>query len=509
MKAKQIAKAIARGSLGVAAMFWSVGCATGAGSRDSNGARGALDALVLPRNDRIVDYSSYDRKLNNDDFRTVAPGETVTLVDHAGAGIVRRWWLTIAPRNNRDIQRQLIVRCYWDDEKAPSVEVPVSDFFGVGFGEWKQYVSLPLNMTSGGYNSYWAMPFQRHARITVENRSKVPVERLYYNIAVESHDRLPDDLLYFHAQFRRTTTVRGQPVVILEATGRGQYVGTVLSMQPLHGRSLGFLEGNERVFVDGEKNPSVLGTGTEDYFSSGWYFDTGPYSAPYHGLTIKDEASGRISAYRWHIEDAIPFQRSLRFTIEHGGTNDAPGTDYSSVAFWYQTHPHAAFPALPAVLVAATPWMPVRPAELVEGEALLAVAKVSAGKLQAQDMSEWESDSSGWGGGEQLWWTEAKPGARLTLPLRVAKAGSHELVGYFTRAQDYGDFRVSLNGRTLSPVVHGYAPNVRPTGPISFGKVLFRSGLNELVIEIVGKDARAQGYSNGYLVGIDGFAVRE
>ena len=165
---------------------------------------GSLDALTRPRDGRIVDYSSYDPKFNNDDFRPVAPGETITLLDHRGAGIVRRWWLTIAPLNNHEIQRQLIIRCYWDDETTPSVEVTVSDFFGVGFGEWTQYISAPLNMTSGGYNTYWSMPFRRHARITVENRASIAVERLYYNIAVEAHDRLPDSLLYFHADTRVT-----------------------------------------------------------------------------------------------------------------------------------------------------------------------------------------------------------------------------------------------------------------------------------------------------------------
>jgi hypothetical protein len=463
---------------------------------------------MLPRSGHIVDYSSYDRKFANDDFRPVAPGETITLVDHRGAGIVRRWWLTIAPLKNREIQRQLIVRCYWDDETSPSVEVPVSDFFGVGFGEWKQYVSMPLNMTSGGYNSYWAMPFTRHARITVENRSSVPVERLYYNIAVEAHDRLPDDLLYFHAQFRRTTTVRGEPVTILETTGRGHYVGTLLSMQPLHSRHLWYLEGNERVFVDGEATPSILGTGTEDYFSSGWYFDTGPYSAPYHGLTMKDTASGRISAYRWHIEDAIPFTRSLRFTIEHGGTNDAPDTDYSSVAFWYQTHPHAPFPPLPGRLMPAPAWQPPRVTGLIEAEDMLGDAKVTAGELRVQEMTEWETDSAAWGAAKQLWWVESQPGAKLTLPLRVSRAGTRELVGYFTRARDYGQIRVSVNGRLLPPIVNGYSPNVEPTGPISFGRVQLKAGENQLTIEIVGKDPRAQGYSNGYLVGIDGFVLR-
>lgn len=473
-------------------------------------AGGALDALTQPRDGRVISYSSHDRKFGNADSRTIEPGQTLTLLDHTGAGIIRRWWVTIAPRNNREIQRQLIVRCWWDDEPEPSVEVPISDFFGVGFGEWKQYVSLPLNMTSGGYNAYWAMPFRKHARITVENRSRIRVDNFYYNIAVETHDALPDSLLYFHAQFRRDTTVRGRPVTLLEATGRGHYVGTVLSMQPLHSRHFWFLEGNERVFVDGDTVPSIVGTGTEDYFSSGWYFDTGPYSAPYHGLTIKDPASGRISAYRWHIEDPIPFTRSIRFTIEHGGTNDMPGTDYSSVAFWYQTHPHAPFPPLPAHLMPAEPWTPsaARPTGLVEAESLLDEERVTAGELRVQEMSEFESDSSAWGGGAQLWWVSGKPGARLTVPLRVVSAGTYELMGYFTRAPDYGNVRLSVNGHALAPIVHGYSPSVAATGAISFGSVPLRAGTNEVVIEIVGKDRRAQGYSNGYLVGIDGFGLR-
>lgn len=472
--------------------------------------RGTLDALTRPQDGRLAHYSSRDSSGGNADSRRLAPGDTLTLVDHRGAGTVRRWWLTIAPRNNVAIQRQLIVRCYWDDEPTPSVEVPVSDFFGVGFGEWRQYVSLPLNMTSGGYNSYWPMPFARRARITVENRSRVPVEAFYYNVDVETAPSRPatDSVLYFHAQFRRTTTVRGAPVVVLEATGRGHYAGTVLSMQPRRGRSLWFLEGDERVFVDGETRPSVVGTGTEDYFSSGWYFDTGPYAAPYHGLTIKDTLSGRVSAYRWHIEDPIPFARGLRFTIEHGGTNDAPGTDYSSVAYWYQTHPHAPFPPLPADLLPAAPWQPQRVPGLIEGESLAATARATAGRVEVQDMSSFESDSASWSDARQLWWVGASPGARLTLGLRAPAAGTYELVGQFTRAPDYGDVRVHVNGAAREPVVRGYAPAVGATGPISFGRVALRAGVNEVMLELVGKDPRSRGYGNGYLVGIDGFLLR-
>jgi hypothetical protein len=470
---------------------------------------GSLDALSRPHGGRIAHYSSRDSTEGNADFRVIRAGETLTLVDHRGAGTVRRWWVTIAPRNNREIQRQLIVRCWWDDETEPSVEVPISDFFGVGFGEWRQFTSLPLNMTSGGYDSYWAMPFRRHARITVENRSRVDVGSFYYNIDIETQPSLPDSTLYFHAQFRRSITVAGQPVTILEAEGSGHYVGTVLSMQPLRGRGLWFLEGDERVFVDGESGPSVIGTGTEDYFSSGWYFDTGPYSSLYHGLTIKDSLTGRVSAYRWHIEDPIPFSRRLRFTIEHGGTNDAPRTDYSSVAFWYQTHPHAHFPALPSDLLPDTSTGRIlRIHGAIEAESLLPGARVTAGSLQVQDMAEWEADSGHWSGGTQLWWTLAARGARLTLPLTVPAAGRYDLTGYFTRAGDYGDLRVSVNGRPLPTVVRGYAPNVSATGPIPLGRVDLRAGANDLTIEIVGKDPRSRGYSDGYLVGIDAFVLQ-
>lgn len=463
---------------------------------------GTLGNLFLPRNGKVAHFSSTSAKGDNDDRRGIAPGETYTLVDYkGGAGIVRRWWITIAPRNNRDIQRQLIVRCYWDGETEPSVEVPVSDFFGMGFGEWRDYQSLPLNMTSGGYNCYWPMPFNKSARITVENRSKVRVDSLYYNLDVETHDKLPKDMLYFHAQFRRVTTVNGKPVTILETTGRGQYVGTLLSMQSLKARGLGFLEGDERVFVDNEITPSIIGTGTEDYFSSGWYYDTGVYSAPYHGVTIKDDRPGRINTYRWHIEDPIPFTKSLKFDIEHGGVNDAPDTDYSSVAFYYQTHPHPKFPPLPTNLMPAEiPPIP-RIQGIIEGERLIRGAKATQGSVTIQDMGVWEGN---WSDLRQLWWQPEKSGERLTLTLTAPEAKEYELVGYFTRARDYGDIQVLVNGKPLSPIVTGYNPDVVPTGPISLGRVFLNAGPNEVVLEVMGKDSR----STGYLVGLDGFLLK-
>ncbi|MGD8414023.1 MAG: DUF2961 domain-containing protein [Candidatus Latescibacterota bacterium] len=461
---------------------------------------GPLGDLYLARSGGIAHYSSTDETGGNDDRRPISPGETLVLVDHSGPGVVRRWWITIDPRDNVEVLRRLIVRCYWDGESDPSVEVPVADFFGMGFGEWKDYISMPLNMTSGGYNTYWPMPFREAARITVENTGSVPVASFYYNIDIRTYDELADEALYFHAQYRQVRTRAGEPVTILETTGRGHYVGTVLSVQPERGKNFSYLEGDERIYIDGEESPSIVGTGTEDYFSSGWYYITGEYSAPYHGVTIKDDDHGRTNSYRWHIEDPIPFKKSLRFNIEHGWRNDNPDVEYSSVAFWYQTHPHSSFPELPDNLVPlskiSTP--------SIEAEDLIERVSVTGGELRIQEMGAF---SDRWSNGAQLWWVLAGPGDRMTLPLQVEQAGEYELVGFFTRAQDYGIVRLLVNGEQIGALMDGYHPEVETTGPISFGRISLEAGPNELAIEIVGKDARSAGYSNGYLVGIDGFLL--
>lgn len=463
---------------------------------------GPLGDLYIAKSGGLAHYSSEDPTGGNSDRRRIEPGETLVLMDHEGAGVVRRWWITIAPRNVVEIQRTLIVRCYWDGEDEPSVEVPVSDFFGMGFGEWKDYISLPLNMTSGGYNTYWPMPFNERGRIEVENTGSVPIESFYYNIDVRTMDELPDDALYFHAQYRQTRSVAGIPITILETTGRGHYVGTLLSMQPERGNHLGYLEGDEIIYIDGESDPSIFGTGTEDYFSSGWYYITGEYSAPYHGVTIKDNENGRINTYRWHIEDPIPFNSSFNFYMEHGGTNDMPGVEYASVAFWYQTHPHLTFPDLPDQLL---PLSQVS-APSIEAEDLIDNVTITGGRLEVQNMGNF-NDS--WGNDTQLWWIDGQPGSTLTLPLEVSESGEYEIVGFFTRAQDYGIISVSVNGELMGDLMDGFDSKVSATGPISFGRKRLAAGVNEVTLTLLGKDARAAGFGGGYLVGIDGFLLRK
>src|ERR1051325_2792407 len=191
-----------------------------------------LAGLALPKSGTPKHEGSWDRSGGNGDARYVKPGETLTLLDYKGAGIIRRFWVTISPRSDMQVHRQAILRMYWDDETTPSVECPIGDFFGVGFGEQKDYISLPLTETSGGYNCYWPMPFHKSAKWTITNLSPKPIDAFYYNIDFTGYDKLPKDLRHFHAQWRRENpTKKDQNYTILEAAGQGHFVGVALFMQ--------------------------------------------------------------------------------------------------------------------------------------------------------------------------------------------------------------------------------------------------------------------------------------
>jgi hypothetical protein len=466
---------------------------------------GTLGNLAMPRDGVPKHEGSWDRSGGNGDARNVDPGQTLTIMDYKGAGIVRRLWVTIAPRAHKEIHRQCILRMYWDGEETPSVECPIGDFFGVGFGEQKDYISLPLNETSGGYNSYWPMPFHKSAKWTITNLSKVPLRAFYYNIDFTAYEKIPDDLRTFHAQWRRENpTTKDNNYTILEAEGAGHFVGAALFMQGRNPRGLGFLEGDEMIFVDGEEKPSIIGTGTEDYFSSGWYFDRGTYSAPFHGVVIKDEPNSRISAYRWHIEDAMAFKKSIRVTIEHG-TNNEVEADYSSVAFYYMNGSNPKTPTLPKdpkdLLAAAT----VSPAKhfpgVIEGEAMYNGAKSTGGEIGVQFMDPFPGD---WSGGAQLWWRPEKADETLTFNLPVEKAGDYDVVGYFCKAPDYAKAQIKIANQAEPPTIDFYSPNVKPTGPVPLGRVRLESGANVVTVTTVGKNEK----STNYLVGIDAMQLK-
>lgn len=319
-----------------------------------------LSGLTRPQDYVLKRVSSYDRTGGNEDYRALGAGETLVLLDEAGPAEISHVWITIAS-GERFHLKKIVLRMYWDNERSPSVEAPVGDFFGLGLGQYVLFQSTPLAVGADkALNCFFPMPFQKHARITLTNEGQERAEAIYWNIDVrEYHAPLPTDTLYFHAQYRQATPNQAFPVgktnldgknnyVWMEATGRGQFAGVTMSV--IENQDGWWGEGDDMFFVDGEKLPSINGTGSEDYFLGAWDFGGKPFAYALFGAPIvgAELQGARWSVYRFHLDSPIPFTRSMRATIEHGHANDR-GDNYYSVAYWYQTEPHQEFPPLPEV----------------------------------------------------------------------------------------------------------------------------------------------------------------
>ena len=294
--------------------------------------------LPKRKNWRARQLSSSDPTGGNFDYLQAQPHELVRLGEIKGPGCVQRMWFTILSQDP-DAYRNLILRFYWDGEENPSVEAPFGDFFGMGFSEYAQHISAIQGVTSGGFWSYWPMPFNDGAVFEAKNIGDTLISDLYFGILYSDVD-FGMDTPRFHAKWKRENpTTIDQNYTILRAKGSGHYCGVAMNMQSYDKGSRLFLEGDEMMWIDGEEEPSIKGTGTEDYFQGGWYWINGPFSAPYHGLTYMDLLQCRFSAYRLHIPDPIPFEKEINVTIEHGSGNMLQ-EDYSSTAYWYQVEPH-------------------------------------------------------------------------------------------------------------------------------------------------------------------------
>lgn len=290
-------------------------------------------------------------------FMVIQPGQTLTLAEITGPGAIQHIWMT--PTGN---WRFTILRFYWDDETEPSVEVPVGDFFGMGWGVYAPLNSMPVTVNPGSaFNCYWTMPFHKKCRITMQN---IATERMsiYYQVDYTLTE-VPQDAGYFHAQFRKNNPVKGGLYVLADSiSGKGQYVGTYLAWG-VHNKGW-WGEGEIKFYMDGDTQfPTINGTGTEDYFCGSYNFDVkGKYqefSTAYTGLPQVIRPDGlydsqqRFGLYRWHIMDPIRFEKSLKVTIQDlgwksGGRYQVQQSDISSTVFWYQTGAHNPYPKLPA-----------------------------------------------------------------------------------------------------------------------------------------------------------------
>jgi hypothetical protein len=293
-------------------------------------------------------------------YVNIGPNETFTLAEIEGPGAIQQIWMT--PTGE---WRKTIIRFYWDDEKEPSVECPIGDFFCSGWGVYSPLSSLAVCVNPGSaFNCYWQMPFRKKCRITMENIDPNNEMRVYYQINYTLTE-VPEDAAYFHAQFRRSNpNMTSDHVLVDGIKGKGQYVGTYMAWQVNNSGWWG--EGEIKFFMDGDKKfPTICGTGTEDYFCGSYNFENKTtrqyeeFSTPYAGLHQIIRPDGvyrsqqRFGMYRWHILDPVRFDKDLKVTIQDlGWRNDGryldQKSDISSVVFWYQSEPHAKFPALPS-----------------------------------------------------------------------------------------------------------------------------------------------------------------
>lgn len=346
-----------------------------------------MDAIAKRKQFRAKRCSSYDRSGRNADWVLVKARSTHVMADIKGAGVISHLWFTIAGHGrDNDYLRKMVFRAYWDGETQPSIETPVGDFFCVGHGAVVSFQNAAFNMSANedGYgknaamNCWLPMPFRTSARLEITNDAEVDIG-MYYYVDYQEHDRLDDDLLYFHAQWRRNNPCDGwkgpgsvwgshehgvrhngpdgvnlsgeKNYVILEAEGQGHYVGCNISIHNLYKGWWG--EGDDMIFVDGEVwPPSLHGTGSEDYLCHAWGMQKNAFL--YNGLSYSEVEKefndrGKVTVYRLHLQDPVPFTRSLKVTIEHGHANDR-SDDYSSVAYWYQTEPHKPNPEMPGVV---------------------------------------------------------------------------------------------------------------------------------------------------------------
>ena len=280
--------------------------------------------------------------------------ETVTLMDVDGPGVIRHIWMA-TETDWRGNGRASVLRLYWDGEDTPSVEVPMTDFFAVGHELFAPVNSLAVIVNAkAALNCYWPMPFRKHARLTFTNDSDKDLTLLAYQITYAATN-VPESAGYFHAQWRRSVSSRANPshTILDGVKGQGRYVGTFLSYTQLSDGWFG--EGEIKFFLDGDgKFPTINGTGTEDYFGASYGFPEN-YSTAYTGNTLSHagkDGPPKWSLYRWHIMDPISFQKDLRVTIQTlgwwpNGRYQPLSDDVASVAYWYQTEPHASFPRFP------------------------------------------------------------------------------------------------------------------------------------------------------------------
>ncbi len=487
-----------------------------------------LSGLAQIRSGRSRAVTSADPNPNSnaDRIKYVTPGETKVLADIKGPGTIHHIWLTFSEARPNWLEAggsarpdEIVLRMYWDDSKEPAVEAPIGDFFGAGFGLRREIKSIPVEVEGGdGYNCYWPMPFHKHALITVTNEGQKNVRSFYYHIDYSEEEKLPENTAYFCAQYRNEFPEKtGSDYLILDAEGVGQYVGTVMSVRS---RSpFWFGEGDAKFYVDGDEKPTIQGTGTEDYFLMAWGLNETQF--PYFGCTYMssdfEDLGVEYCLYRWQISDAVRFTKSLRFEIERKGWISEDETesgkveghveredDMATVAFWYQVGQPKRFTKLPPLSERILPNLDI----IIEGKTMQPTARHSPGVLELQKGYDWTGDG-------QLLFMPASDEPVLEVDFPVEREEYRGLILRCTYANDYGIYRIYLDGKNVRQPPDYMAgqklqdfdfySNDLAVKDIYLGSFRLPTGKHTLRLECVGHNP----LSKGNYLGFDSVRLRE
>lgn len=392
--------------------------------------------------------------------------------------------------------RELVLKISWDAQAKPAVWCPLGDFFGTAPGI-NVYKSLVTGMTPEGFYAYWYMPFGEKAVVELANEGAAS-RRVGLEIVHAPLGRAWEGLGHFHARWHRDTETvsddRFPDWLMLRTEGRGRFCGVMLHVWNPRGGWWG--EGDEKFFVDGEKFPSTIGTGSEDYFGYAWCCPN-LFQRAYHAQTMTQNNRGHQSVLRWHVVDNVPFQKSFEACIEKYFTNAARGTLYACLPCWYLapggTNSYEPVPVGQRDGYYAVP-------DLLAGG--FKVLNFPRGNVTTQELARYGKGR--WTNDDHLWWTGARPGAKLELAVPVAKAGKYAVSVVLTKARDYGIVQLSLDGAKVGPRIDLYSPRVTRSEPIALGAHELSAGEHKLEVEIVGANENAV---PSFMFGVDEIRV--
>jgi hypothetical protein len=405
---------------------------------------GPLGAAPTGRNRRVSSNQQPEWHSENLDMTWLQPGESVEMPLLEGPGVITHMWFTSHAGWVGELNA-LSLRIYWDRRKEPGVEAPLGDFFAVGQGKPAVVESVPVQVSpTGALSCYWRMPFRESARIVVTNDNPDRGAGLYWQVDWTQVDAVPPETPYFHARYRQEyPATMGQDYMIADLAGRGQYLGTVLSVTMAQDGWFG--EGDDFFYIDGEEVPSLQGTGSEDYFNDAWGFR--PRTSHWFGSPRwqGDNAGDSGVCYRWHLPDPVHFSKSLKVAIEHKG-NRAEDTEgfylerpdsFSSVAFWYQEGEPKPFFRLPPWPERRVPWEQHHFVRAFRQAQTTGEAKVQV-------------DTSGlFGARPVLLWPNKTADAVLTLPFEVKEEGRYAVRLTAGNGPDYGGYDIEIDGRKV------------------------------------------------------------